>query len=300
MMFEYNKLDELLKNASLNYNTRPVEKFENYSPSEMSNILNHSFEDDSIINFRNDFSRLSFKDIPFFNSIKYFLSIINREGEIKLTAAGNFPPKYIKELYSKSFIDDASLENKSVKALNEMDIPYIHLTKVICYVAKLVKTHKGAISLTRLGKNMLNQDFDLLKLIYTSFYQSYNLAYMDDYPDFDFSQVFPFFVLLIGKYGDISRSLDFYYSKMINAFPALNVPLDLEEFADIDMDADIDFNEICKSAFEFRIIENFLVLFNVVDYNQNSKIIKKSNIFNELFLILPNNTLLKINSEKIM
>ena len=66
------------------------------------------------------------------------------------------------------------------------------------------------------------------------------------------------------------------------------------------MDADIDFNEICKSAFEFRIIENFLVLFNVVDYNQNSKIIKKSNIFNELFLILPNNTLLKINSEKIM
>ena len=123
MMFEYNKLDEMLKNASLNYNTRPVEKFENYSPSEMSNILNHSLEDDSIINFRNDFSRLSFKDIPFFNSIKYFLSIINREGEIKLTAAGNFPPKYIKELYSKSFIDDASLENKSVKALNEMDIP---------------------------------------------------------------------------------------------------------------------------------------------------------------------------------
>ena len=252
-MFEYNKLDEMLKNASLNYNTRPVEKFENYSPSEMSNILNHSFEDDSIINFRNDFSRLSYKDIPFFNSIKYFLSIINREGEIKLTAAGNFPPKYIKELYSKSFIDDASLENKSVKALNEMDIPYIHLTKVICYVAKLVKTHKGAISLTRLGKNMLNQDFDLLKLIYTSFYQSYNLAYMDDYPDFDFSQVFPFFVLLIGKYGDISRSLDFYYSKMINACPALNVPLDLEEFADIDVD--IDFNEICKRAFEFRIIE---------------------------------------------
>ena len=83
-MFEYNKLDEMLKNASLNYNTRPVEKFENYSPSEMSNILNHSFEDDSIINFRNDFSKLSFKDIPFFNSIKYFLSIINREGEIKL------------------------------------------------------------------------------------------------------------------------------------------------------------------------------------------------------------------------
>ena len=29
MMFEYNKLDEMLKNASLNYNTRPVEKFEN-------------------------------------------------------------------------------------------------------------------------------------------------------------------------------------------------------------------------------------------------------------------------------
>ena len=87
---------------------------------------------------------------------------------------------------------------------------------------------------------------------------------------------------------------------MINAFPALNVPLDLEEFVDINVDSDIDFNEICKSAFEFRIIENFLVLFNVVDYNQNTKTVKKSNIFNELFLILPNNTALKMNSEKIM
>ena len=299
-MFEYNKLDEMLKNASLNYNTRPVEKFENYSPSEMSNILNHSFEDDSIINFRNDFSKLSFKDIPFFNSIKYFLSIINREGEIKLTVSGNLPAKHVKELYTKGFIEDISLENKSAKAVSEMDIAYIHLTKVICYVSKLVKTHKGAISLTRFGKSMLSNDFELLRIIYTNFYQNYNLAYMDDYPDFDFSQVFPFFVLLVGKYGDSGRSLDFYYNKMITAFPALNVPLDLEEFVALDLDADIDFNQICKAAFEFRIIENFLVLYNFVDYNNDTKILKKSNIFSELFLILPNNTAQKTNSKKKM
>jgi hypothetical protein len=297
-MFEYNKLDEMLKNASLNYNTRPVEKFENYSPSEMSNILNHSFEDDSIINFRNDFSKLSFKDIPFFNSIKYFLSIINREGEIKLTASGNFPPKYVKELYNKNFIDDIFLEHKSAKTLKEMDVSYIHLTKVLCYVSKLVKTYKGSISLTRQGKNMLSNDFELLKTIYKNFYQNYNLSYMDEYPDFDFSQVFPFFILLVGKYGDKSRSFDFYYNKMINAFPALNVPLDLDEF--IDYDTNTDFSKICKDAFEFRIIENFLLLFNFVTYNKETKILKKSYIFNELFLILPNNTALKNTSEKVM
>ena len=297
-MFEYNKLDEMLKNASLNYNTRPVEKFENYSPSEMSNILNHSFEDDSIINFRNDFSKLSFKDIPFFNSIKYFLSIVNREGEIKLTSSGDLPSKYVKDIYSKNFIEDTSLEHKTVKTIKEMDISYIHLTKVLCYVSKLVKTHKGAVSLTRLGKSMLNDDFILLKTVYTNFYKNYNLAYMDEYPDFDFSQIFPFFILLVGKYGNSARSLDFYYNKMKNAFPALNVPLDLDEFIDFDMNTD--FNKICKSAFEFRIIENFLVLFNFVNYNTDTKMLKKSNIFNELFLILPNNTALKNNSEKVM
>lgn len=297
-MFEYNKLDEMLKNASLNYNTRPVEKFENYSPSEMSNILNHSFEDDSIISLRNDFSKLSFKDIPFFNSIKYFLSIVNREGEIKLTSSGDIPSKYVKDIYSKNFIEDTSLEHKTVKTIKEMDISYIHLTKVLCYVSKLVKTHKGAVSLTRLGKSMLNDDFILLKTVYTNFYKNYNLAYMDEYPDFDFSQIFPFFILLVGKYGNSSRSLDFYYNKMKNAFPALNVPLDLDEFIDFDMNTD--FNKICKSAFEFRIIENFLVLFNFVNYNTETKMLKKSNIFNELFLILPNNTALKNNSEKVM
>ena len=299
-MFEYNKLEEMLKNASLNYNTRPVEKFENYSPSEMSNILNHSFEDDSIINFRNDFSKLSFKDIPFFNSIKYFLNIVNREGEIKLTASGNLPSKYVKELHTNSLIKDISQEGKSIKAVNEMDVAYVHLTKVICYVSKLVKTHKGAISLTRFGKSMLDDEFELLRIIYTNFYKNYNLAYMDEYPDFDFSQVFPFFVLLVGKYGDSGKSLDFYYDKMITAFPALNVPLDLDEFVDLDLDTDIDFNEICKKAFEFRIIENFLVLYNFVSYNKDRKIVKKSDIFNELFLILPNNITSKNTSEKVM
>ena len=299
-MFEYNELEEMLKNASLNFNTRPVEKFENYSPSEMSNIINHSFENDGIINFRNDIAEENFQNIGFLNCIKYFLNIINNHGEIKLTSIGNLPPKYVKELYDQHFILENAIEFGVTKLVKETDSVVVHLTKVISFVSKLVKTRNNNISLTKLGKSLLDNDFELMKCIFTNFYQSYNLAYMDGYPEFDFSQVFPFFVLLIGKYGDIPRSLDFYYSKMINAFPALNVPLDLEEFADIDMDADIDFNEICKSAFEFRIIENFLVLFNVVDYNQNTKIVKKSNIFNELFLILPNNILLKTNSEKIM
>ena len=65
-MFEYNELEEMLKNASLNFNTRPVEKFENYSPSEMSNIINHSFENDGLINFRNDIIEEHFQNIGFF------------------------------------------------------------------------------------------------------------------------------------------------------------------------------------------------------------------------------------------
>ena len=49
-----------------------------------------------------------------------------------------------------------------------------------------------------------------------------------------------------------------------------------------------------------NFLQNEYIENPLLDYNENSKIIKKSNIFNELFLILPNNTLLKINSEKIM
>lgn len=299
MMFEYNELNEMLKNASLNFNTRPVEKFENYSPSEMSNILNHSFENDSIITFRNDLPGNLFKKVPFFNSVKYLLSMIKRENEIKLTSSGDLPNKFVKELYDKNFIsDDFISDSKDIKSFKETEIRSIHLSKVICYVAKLVKTQRGSISLTRLGKEIIKDDFELLKILFISFYKDYNLSYMDSYPEFDFSQVFPFFVLLIGKYGENKKSLDFYYDKMINAFPALHVPTDLDEY--IDIDVNIDFNEYCKKAFTFRLIENLLLLFNIVEYDKKSNLLKKTSLFDILFLILPNMAALKNHSEKIM
>lgn len=299
MMFEYNELNEMLKNASLNFNTRPVEKFENYSPSEMSNILNHSFENDSIITFRNDLPSSLFKKVPFFNCVKYLLNIIKRENEIKLTPSGNLPNKFVKELYDKKFIlDDFTPETKNIKSFKETEIRSIHLSKVICYVAKLVKTQKNSILLTKLGQEIIKDDFELLKILFVNFYKDYNLSYMDSYPEFDFSQVSPFFLLLIGKYGESKKNIDFYYDKMIKAFPALHVPSDLDEYVDIE--SNIDFSEYCKKAFTFRLIENFLLLFNFVEYDIKSNSLKKTKLFDTLFLILPNTATLKNHSEKIM
>ncbi len=296
-MFEYNELEEMLKNASLNFNTRPVEKFENYSPSEMSNIINHSFENDGLINFRNDIIEEHFQNIGFLNCIKYFLNIINNHGEIKLTSIGNLPPKYVKELYDQHFILENAIEFGVTKLVKETDSVVVHLTKVISFVSKLVKTRNNNISLTKLGKNLLDNDFELMKCIFTNFYQSYNLAYMDGYPEFDFSQVFPFFLLLLEKYGDKERDLNFYYDKMITAFPALHVPGDLDEYIDHSGE---DFNRECKNSFRVRLVERFLVYFNFVEFNEKKSTIKKSVLFDEVFLILPNSSIFKEHSEIIV
>ncbi|MBP9479401.1 MAG: hypothetical protein KBF12_12365 [Sebaldella sp.] len=296
-MFEYNELEEMLKNASLNFNTRPVEKFENYSPSEMANILNHSFENDGIINFRNDIAEKNFQNIPFLNSIKYFLNMINNHGEIKLTSIGNIPPVHVKSQYEQHFILEDAIESGVTKLVKETDSETVHLTKVISYVSKLVKTKNNNISLTKLGKAILDDDFELLKSIFIGFYQNYNLAYMDTFPEFDFSQVFPFFILLLEKYGDKEREINFYYLKMIKAFPALHVPSDLDDYPD---HSSTDFNKDCETTFRLRLIERFLVYFNFIKYNKKKLTIEKSELFDEVFLVIPNSSIFKEHSEIVI
>ena len=296
-MFDLEELEEMLKNVTLVHNSSPVKTFENYSPFEMSNILNKSFGSDSIINFKNNITNDTYWQIPFLNNIKYFLNILKKEknNTIKLTAAGYLPVKFVKELYQQHYIPESHIDSGMVSLERELFSDSVHLTRVISSLAGFVyaNNNKNTISLTESGKLHADDDgknSSFLKTLFKTFYNKYNFAYLDEYPDFDFHQTFPFLIVLINKYGNVERRISFYFEKMLEAFPSFS---DVDEYELSSGFSNEDFfGDECLAAFSLRLFERFLCFFNFVEYDIKSTYIKKSEIFDNIFLILPPGQLL--------
>src|SRR6056297_645372 len=118
----------------LEKNNMSLEEFESYSPFEMNLLLYHTFTDKRSPLTLHTISDQDKKEIPFFQFIKYLLNILKEEKEIKLTKIGNFPPKYVKELYEQKFILQEDIESGITKLTNQQDYYFFEMAVIICHL----------------------------------------------------------------------------------------------------------------------------------------------------------------------
>jgi hypothetical protein len=147
--------DQELRNYKMLLNNRPIEDFENYSPNEMTYILYDTFHENSVISFQKDPSKEILNQIPFLSQVKYLLSLIDKQEELKLTNKGFLPTKIVADIYEKGFLKDESIESGISKLYKETDSDIIHLTRIISEIAGLLRKNKGKLTLTKKAKRLL-------------------------------------------------------------------------------------------------------------------------------------------------
>ena len=267
-------------------NSHGLPEFEGYSPFEMESVLYNTFGENSPIRFL-ELSESEYRNIPILNQIKYLSQLIEKQGESKLTNKGFLPTKIVAEIYKQGFIKDEFIELGISKLYKETDAIAINLTRILIEISGLAKKRNNKLSLTKKGKRILGNDFELLLLILETFGNKFNWAYYDEYGENNIGQLgFGFSLILLSKYGNERRTDKFYSDKYFRAFPQLiNESLDpifgtVEEYA--------------GSCYSVRTFERFLEYFGIIRIERGKKLnneifIVKTELFDRLIKITPHN-----------
>ena len=194
------------------------DEFEGYSPVEMSDILYCTFSTGNIVQLKECSSDV-YNESPLFRQIKYVISVLQRDGKIKLTTKGALPSKLVKELYPLGALD-YWVETGLTKVYKEADTISTQLTHLIMKQMKIVKETHGVMTIVKGRTKMLEDDHALMKSMLYVMTNLFNFAYFDLMEENLGVVGIGYSIVLLHKYGDKKRDATFYSTKYFKAlFP---------------------------------------------------------------------------------
>mgnify|MGYP001229399542 CR=1 FL=1 len=215
-------LQDEIKSNMLLWNNTPVDDFLGLTPTETHHLLYEAFGDKSPIQFRDDIDDETLDQIPLFRIAEEYLKIIQREKQIKLTPLGALPKKVMVELYDKKFLLDEHIESGITKLWKEEDCIAIRSARLTAELAGLVKKVTGKLTLTKTASKLLdtNNRLQIFKQFFQAFTDKFLWSFNDGYPEQPVGQLgWAFSVIMLFKFGDQPRTVDFYADKYLKAFP---------------------------------------------------------------------------------
>jgi len=217
----FNSIDEVnskMQQFIIQRNSAGRNDFEGYSPNEMNDILYHTFSTGHIVQLKECSSDV-YNECPLFRQIKYVISVLQRDGKIKLTTKGALPSKLVKELYPLGALD-YWVETGLTKVYKEADTISTQLTHLIMKQMKIVKETHGVMTIVKGRTKMLEDDHALMKSMLYVMTNLFNFAYFDLMEENLGVVGIGYSIVLLHKYGDKKRDATFYSTKYFKAlFP---------------------------------------------------------------------------------
>lgn len=227
-----------------------------------------------------------YKEIPMLNQVKYFLDLIKKSGEIKLTAKGFLPTKVVMDIYNQGFLEEALITSKIYNLYKEKDSMTVNLTRLLAELSGLTKKRNGKLSLTKKGERFSSDNFKLFDLIFKTMTSKFNWAYYDGYGNNRVGQLgFGFSLILLSKYGYTKHRDSFYAEKYLYAFPDL-----IEHESPSSFDTP---EERLTRCYSLRTFDRFLDYFGLIKIETvghkwaPDKYVTKTDLFDKLIKVQP-------------
>ncbi|MDA3799591.1 MAG: plasmid pRiA4b ORF-3 family protein [Kiritimatiellae bacterium] len=218
--------------------------------------------------------------IPMLNMIKFLVSIIQKEGRIKLTGIGALPPKYVKELYALGYIKDPMIEDIGYKVSREDSVLSIQLARILFELSDIVKKKSNMLTLTKKGEKIIADDSLLFTHIIDVYVAKFNWGYFDRH-DEELDEIgqrdFTFTFILLDLFGDEFRPMDFYAEEYLRY---------LKDSYNIDVSG----SRFASMCYATRSFERFLAFFGLVDMKSSGNNfvpdqVKASELFKKLIIV---------------
>ncbi len=283
-MKEFEEFMQFVNGRMKDHNHQGLGDFEGYSSDEMHIILYDTFGDHSPIQFL-DMAESDYDKIPILNQVKYLLSLVEKQGELKLTAKGYLLTKVVSDIYSQGFIKEDYIESGLVNLRRETDSMSINLTKILIQISGIVKKRHNKLSLTNLGKSVIHDNRKLLMLIFTTFTDKFNWAYYDNFGENNIGRLgYGFTLILLSKYGSEKRLDTFYAEKYLKAFPRMLNEIRESSYSTV--------QETASKCYTLRSFHRFLDYFGIIEIHQSDMTLRdgfvnKTSLFDKWIKITP-------------
>ena len=239
-------------------NNTPLDDFCGLSPAQIHRLLYDPFGEESPARFNLELADIP--EIPILKILKQILMGLS-EGGLKMTAKGNLPANFSRSVALNYYGEEGIREKTRYEGFRkEQDWGEIHIVRLTAELAGFIKKEKGKFRLTRKGEQVFTQGLagksflDLFK----AYTLKFNWAYRDGYPQMSIVQnSFLFTLFCLHRFGDETRSGEFYAELFLRAFPMV-----LKEKSEIPFRTP---EEGARRCFSLRALERFASFFGFAD-----------------------------------
>ena len=158
------------------------------SPHDIQKLLDADWEDpNGAIYVCDDLSLAEANRSILFRNARTILNALNESGGTKATEAGNLNRKFVAEMLEKIDLTPRTVEiiRRANKVINEQDVWDLHLARIILELAGLIRKHRGMFKVIQKRSHLMEDENagELYKLLFRTFFQEFNLAYLDRFAE---------------------------------------------------------------------------------------------------------------------
>ena len=178
------ELNRITARATDAYNRRGRAELGGLSPLQVQRLLSADWESEgSALRLDEGLGLADLAGARTLTNARAFLAALLESDGTRATAAGNLNRAFVETMVGRlawrpGFVEDLRRWNK---VLNEADVRPLHVLRVVCELAGLVRTRQGAFRATRRAERLLAPEAAgrLLALLFRTFFREMNLAWLD-------------------------------------------------------------------------------------------------------------------------
>lgn len=177
----------------------------NLSYDQVSKLLHTEWNaPDAAIRLAADLPLARLEMSDFFRWARWLLLAVHEAEGVKATPGKNLPRKLVTQMVNEA-LDSARRECIWLvnKVLNEVDVNAVHVTRVACQVAGVLRMYKGRFVVPKTKARLLKPEHagELYALLFTAYFRKLNLAYASNFgPDAETLQSgFPYTLYRLGE-----------------------------------------------------------------------------------------------------
>jgi len=188
----FGSIDELnlvVQEATDAYNNRGDPQMGGLSPNQVARLIHLKWDDrDNPIKLNRDLPLCDLQQSELLVNVRILLENLLVQTIDTATATGNLNRKFVKLMIDKMPFSDEFKERlgRYNKVINEMDVFPLHLARIICTLAGLVRKVKRRFVVTNKARIMLTDEKagELYAALFYTFFRKFNLSYLDSLPDY--------------------------------------------------------------------------------------------------------------------
>ena len=135
------------------------------------------------IRLKTDLSFDQLRSVPLFHNARMFLQAAVETNGAPMTATGNLTRQFVHDMLGRLLLEPGQLDSIQhiCKVVNELDVFPLHVARIVCQEAGLLRKEKKRFVVTRKAGDMLSEDKagTLYYNLFDALFRKINLAYFD-------------------------------------------------------------------------------------------------------------------------